>query len=93
LFRAIDPQDGLDQISFRRKGRPQAEWCNGPAKICQAMGIDGKLNGVVLTDPQSELWIEQSQAVNEDFIHNSSRIGIQNVPEPWRSLPWRFYLR
>lgn len=93
LLRAILPQEGLDQIAARRKGRLQAEWCNGPAKLCQAMGIDGRLNGADLSDPQSGLWIEFGQPMAEERVHTSGRFGIQNVPEPWRSLPWRFYVK
>jgi DNA-3-methyladenine glycosylase len=92
LLRAILPQEGLAQIAARREGHPPADWCNGPAKICQALAIDGQLNGAGLTDPQGELWIEQSQVIAGELIHTSPRIGIHNVPDPWRSLPWRFYL-
>ena len=90
LLRAILPQEGLIQIAARRKGRPQAEWCNGPAKLCQAMAIDGQLNGADLTAPGGELWIEPGQPIAAELIHTSPRIGIHNVPDPWRSLPWRF---
>ena len=92
LLRAIFPQEGLDQIAARRACRPQAEWCNGPAKLCQAMAIDGQLNGADLTAPHSGLWIEPGQPIPAELIHTSPRVGIHNVPDPWRSLPWRFYV-
>jgi DNA-3-methyladenine glycosylase len=57
------------------------------------MGIDGRLNGADLSDPQSGLWIEPGQTIVEERVHTGARIGIQNVPEPWRSLPWRFYVK
>ena len=25
------------------------------------------------------------------MIHSSARIGLYTVPEPWKSIPWRFY--
>jgi DNA-3-methyladenine glycosylase len=93
LLRAVVPQEGLAQIAARREGRLQSDWCNGPAKICQALAIDGQLNGAGLTSSQGELWIEQCQPIADERIHTSPRIGIHNVPEPWRSLAWRFYVK
>jgi DNA-3-methyladenine glycosylase len=92
LLRAILPQEGLALIVARRAPRPQSDWCNGPAKLCQALVIDGHLNGADLTNPHGNLWIEESSPIAEALIHTSARIGIHNVPEPWRSQPWRFFV-
>src|SRR5512146_1918496 len=40
LVRAIVPLEGLEIIAARRDGRPEAEWCNGPAKLTRALSID-----------------------------------------------------
>jgi len=90
LLRAIQPEEGLDLIAARRAGRPQSEWCNGPGKLTQALGIDGVLNGVDLTSTPGGLWIEASQPAAEESVLVGPRVGIQNVPEPWRSKAWRF---
>ena len=90
LVRAIVPQEGLDVIAANRAGRPQREWCNGPAKLCQALHIDGRLNGAGLWHSASQLWLEEGQPVVEAQITHTPRIGIHNTPEPWRSIPWRF---
>jgi DNA-3-methyladenine glycosylase len=90
LLRAILPLEGLELIAARRAGRPQPEWCNGPGKLTQALGIDGALNGVDLTAAQGGLWIEAGQPVAEGSVLIGLRVGIQNVPEPWRNKPWRF---
>jgi len=90
LLRAIRPEEGLDLIAVRRPGRPQPEWSNGPGKLTQALGIDGALNGVNLTEMAGGLWIEAAQPVAEERLLVGPRVGIQNVPEPWRSKPWRF---
>jgi DNA-3-methyladenine glycosylase len=90
LIRAILPQEGLDVIATNRAGRPQREWCNGPAKLCQALGIDGSFNGATLWDSTSDLWLEEGQPVTETQVKRTPRIGINNTPEPWRSIPWRF---
>lgn len=90
LIRAVEPVDGLTSIASRRAGRPQSEWTNGPARLTRALGIDKSLNGVDLTTPGGGLWIERGDAVPDDQIICGPRVGINNVPEPWRSLPWRF---
>ncbi len=90
LIRAIVPQEGLEIIAQRRKGQPQASWTNGPAKLTRALAIDGSLNGIDLCDPSSGLWIEDLPALPDSAISAKPRVGIDSVPEPWKSLPWRF---
>ena len=53
LLRAILPLEGQEVISLRRQGRDSL----GPAKLTQALGIDGTSNGVDLTDARGGLWI------------------------------------
>lgn len=93
LIRAILPCEGLEQIAQNRAGRPPAEWTNGPAKVCQALQIDGRLNGCDLTAPDSPLVIESGFNVPNDWIQVGARVGIAYAPEPWRSMPWRFIAR
>lgn len=90
LIRSLWPEEGLEQISERRGQFPRGQWCNGPAKLCQAFYIDGTLNGASLCGKKSELWIEEGVRIQEQNVARASRIGIGSVPEPWRSLPWRF---
>lgn len=90
LIRAMVPSEGLSYIVERRKGARQQDWTNGPAKICQALDIDSAFNGADLTSPQEHLWVEPGYAVPETSIITGPRVGIANVPEPWRSIPWRF---
>lgn len=90
LLRAIVPEEGFAIIAKNRAGRSESDWCNGPAKICQALQIDGHLNGTTLTDPQGDLWIEQGTRVSDAAIVTGTRIGIGSVPEPWKSISWRF---
>ncbi|MRR29771.1 DNA-3-methyladenine glycosylase [bacterium] len=92
LIRAILPLEGLEGIQARRSGQPQAQWCNGPAKICQALGIDGTLSGILLYQENGELWIEEGNPVADELVKTSPRIGLGATPEPWLSLPWRFFV-
>jgi len=93
LIRAILPVEGLEVIAARRAGRPEAQWTDGPAKLCQALGIDGSCNGVDLTDARSGLWIEPGFPVAEQDFLRGPRIGIDYAGEPWVSMPWRYIAR
>lgn len=90
LIRAILADEGLDIIAARRKRARPRDWTNGPARLCQALDIDSRMNGVDLTDPASPLIIEAGLPVPDQSITIGPRVGIENVPEPWRSKPWRY---
>ena len=89
LLRAIQPLEGLEIISARRQGRDTL----GPAKLTQALGIDGALNGIDLCSPASGLWIEPGPPVPENAVLTGPRVGLYTVPEPWKSKPWRFRVK
>ncbi len=93
LIRAIFPEEGLEIMEANRKGRPRAEWCNGPGKICQALAIDGHLSGKPLFDPKGELRIEEDEPFDQILVQTSPRIGLGATPEPWKSMPWRFFVK
>ena len=90
LLRAVWPVDGLDEIAKRRGRFAKELWCNGPAKLCQAFSITGEQNTIDLCSTPSGLWIEDGEEIAPERIHSGPRVGIQSVPEPWRSMPWRF---
>ena len=91
LIRAIQPEKGLDAMAENRPyNARQAGWTDGPAKLTQALAIDGDLNTIDLCTREAGLWIEAGQEVPEDQIVRSARVGLNSVPEPWRSIPWRF---
>lgn len=92
LIRAVEPLNGWDGIATRRAGRPRGEWTNGPGKLTRALRIDRSLNGIDLTQMNGELWIEAGKPVPDEQVTAGPRVGINNVPEPWRSLPWRFHV-
>ncbi len=90
LIRAILPTEGLDIIAARRKGQPAPLWTNGPGKICQALDIDRRFNNSDLCAPDSQLFVEQAAPVSDASVTVGPRVGLNNVPEPWKSIPWRF---
>jgi DNA-3-methyladenine glycosylase len=98
LIRGIEPVYGLDIIRSLRQ-QPSSNkpdllhkgWTDGPAKLCQALSIDGKLNSMDLCNINSEIWISNSDVIApENEVIRTPRIGMNNVPEPWKSIPWRF---
>lgn len=62
LIRALQPDKGLTLIRTRRGDKPDNELTNGPAKLCQALGVNGRDNGTfidgdrfVLLPPRTKL--------------------------------------
>ena len=86
LIRAIRPQEGFATIRKRRGERGT----DGPAKLTRALGIDGSLNGADLCTPEAGLWIEPGIEVPDAAVTVGPRVGLNHVPEPWKSKPWRF---
>jgi DNA-3-methyladenine glycosylase len=90
LIRAIWPMEGMDVIAGRRSTQPRKHWTDGPGKICQALAIDGSFKGADLCRPGAALFIEDGETVPNQFVTTGPRVGFNNVPEPWLSMPWRF---
>lgn len=93
LVRAILPEKGIALMRERRKSDNDAILTDGPGKLCQALMIDGKLNGADICHPDSPLFVECQSMVGEDRVTSGPRVGLNNVPEPWKSKPWRFMIR
>ena len=93
LIRAIRPEEGLGFIEARRGGQPKGSWTDGPAKICQALEINGSFNGADLCAPDAALFVEAGKAVPDEIVTTGPRVGLNNVPEPWKSVPWRFLVK
>jgi len=93
LVRAIEPLFGEELMRRERPNGKAQELTNGPAKLCQAMNIDRRLDGINLCEPHSALFIAQNPAV-EKFrrrcgpVITTTRIGITQGA----ALPLRFYL-
>ncbi len=92
LIRAVEPLEGLDEMAARRPGRPPGEWTDGPGKLTKALGITGADNQLDLTTTADWLWIEPDMAIPDGVVRTGPRIGINSTPEPWLSLPWRFWV-
>ncbi len=65
--------------------------CNGPGKVCRALRIDKKLNGVDVCSGK-ELWLEEGEKVKPSQIKKGKRIGVEYAGK-WKDKLWRFYLQ
>lgn len=93
LIRALLPQEGIETMAKHRRAttsKSLAALTDGPAKLCQALGIDRSLDGVSLqSDP---LFIEKSDLkVKPLAIISSPRVGVDYAQDAalW---PLRFRL-
>jgi DNA-3-methyladenine glycosylase len=81
LIRAIEPTDGVDAMSARRKTTDVLNLCSGPGRLCQALGVTRAHNGLELDRPPFEL----SRQPGRRPIASGVRIGItKGVDTPWR---------
>ena len=90
LIRAVEVEEGLGVVESRRASAKRADWTNGPAKLTLAFGIDSHQNGIDLTQTASGLWIEPGIVISDASVTIGPRVGLYSVPEPWKSMPWRF---
>lgn len=90
LIRAVEMVEGVDVVASRRGKAKKADWTNGPAKLTAAFGIDSTQNGINLTRVDLGLWIEPGVAISDSSVTTGPRVGLYSVPEPWKSLAWRF---
>lgn len=101
LLRAVLPVEGVTRMRRRRaawrarrrvRGElPQELLADGPAKLAQAFKIDDRWNGHDLCLPDSRLFVERTNRV--EGVTTGPRVGLNSVPEPWKSIPWRFRVR
>lgn len=90
LIRAVETVEGIQVVESRRGKAKKADWTNGPAKLTLAFGVDSSQNGIDLTSTAAGLWIEAGQSVPDECVTIGPRVGLYSVPEPWKSVPWRF---
>jgi DNA-3-methyladenine glycosylase len=90
LVRGIQPTEGIEIIAERRGKQPRSKWTDGPGKLTQALGIDGQHNKLDLIAPEALIFIEEGIDVPDELVTTGPRIGLNTVPEPWKSKPWRY---
>jgi len=87
LVRAIEPLAGLHLMRERRpSARRDRDLGNGPGKLCAALGVDGRLDGVPLQRPP--LLVRAGDAVPDERVVVTPRIGITRAAD----LPLRYFV-
>ena len=85
LIRALEPMAGIAAMR-RRRGLPdERALCSGPGKLCEALGVTHRHNGLPLDRPPFEL---RARAEKPEIV-TGPRIGITKAVEH----PWRYGLK
>ncbi|HEY8060226.1 MAG TPA: DNA-3-methyladenine glycosylase [Acidimicrobiales bacterium] len=86
LLRALAPVEGLDEMRAARgsAARQDRDLCSGPAKLCQAFGIDRSQDGADLVGGE-DVGVFDDGTPPPTVAGVSRRVGISvAVDEPWR---------
>ena len=83
LIRALEPVDGIELMRLRRGAVADAELCNGPGKLTQALGIGLELHGSDLISGPIAI---EPRTARAPRVVTGPRIGITKAPD----LPWRY---
>ena len=86
LVRALEPLDGVSLMMTRRRTDRVKRLCDGPGKLCSALGITRGLYGEDLCG--DELYILDGESGDVEVIA-TPRIGIDYAQE-YRDVCWRF---
>lgn len=91
LIRALQPVRGRAAMHARRPAaKRDADLCSGPAKLCQAMGIDRSLDRLDLcADDRLYLLQVRRRAMPVSRIAVGPRVGIASSGD-WADKPLRF---
>ena len=90
LVRALEPLEGIEAMQERRGGRVGVELTSGPARLCQALGIDRRFDGVDLCAPDVVLFIEGNGTMPDAAVTAGPRVGVRG-DERALVAPWRLY--
>jgi DNA-3-methyladenine glycosylase len=85
LIRAIEPTAGLKIMRRRRGISDERLLCSGPGRVCQALGVTNRHNGLALDAPPFEIFARTGPVE----IVVGPRIGITKAAEK----PWRYGLK
>jgi DNA-3-methyladenine glycosylase len=89
LLRGAAPLDGLEEMrAARPRARSARELADGPAKLCQAMGIDGAFDGADLVRADRGVTIADDGVPPPDQPIVTTRVGLSAGAEH----PWRWYV-
>ncbi|MCM8792608.1 MAG: DNA-3-methyladenine glycosylase [Candidatus Omnitrophica bacterium] len=95
LIRALEPILGIDLILKNLKKSKSdfyiRKLLNGPGKLCRALNIDKRLNGIDLIKDR-RIYLVEGEKIEENKIVATERINIPyaGISKRWR---WRFIIK
>jgi len=91
LLRAASPLTGLDLMRRSRgaAARRERDLCSGPAKLCEAFGLDKAFDGADLVTADRGVAIVDDGVAPPTEPGNSVRIGLSAGTEH----PWRWFVK
>jgi DNA-3-methyladenine glycosylase len=89
LLRAGEVVEGIELARSRRGRSTDRDLARGPARLTQALAIDGTYGGVHLLDPRSPVTLSVGQRPDPDRIRSGPRVGVGGAGA---ETPWRFWL-
>jgi DNA-3-methyladenine glycosylase len=92
LVRALEPREGIEVMRANRSraGRTvrDIDLCRGPARLCQALGIDRTFNGYDLCRRGGALFVTRGAAIPDELVRTSPRVGVSGdaraIAAEWR---------
>ena len=89
LLRAGEPLEGLEEMRARRPAaRRDRDLCRGPARLCQALALDGTFDGSDLVRRDRGVTIVDDGTPPPDEPSFGPRIGLSAGAD----LPWRWWV-
>ena len=85
LLRAGEVVEGIEIARMRRIRSSERDLCRGPARLCQALGIDLSDNATDLTGPEVGLTLPVEPAAH---VRVGPRVGLRHAADR----PWRFWI-
>ncbi|MCL4312672.1 MAG: DNA-3-methyladenine glycosylase [Actinobacteria bacterium] len=89
LLRAISPLKGIEEMRQARGGKqvPDHEIGSGPAKLCQALGIDGTFDGIDLVSKERGVTV-----VDDGFLPSELGQGVRIGIRDGQEYEWRWWI-
>jgi DNA-3-methyladenine glycosylase len=88
LLRAGEVVAGTETAAARRPNSTARDLARGPARMCQALGIDRRHNGIDVTRRTAAVSVRGGAAVADDQVETGPRVGIAAAAD----LPWRLWI-
>jgi DNA-3-methyladenine glycosylase len=89
LVRAGEIVDGIELARSRRPRSRDRDLARGPARLTQALGIDGSYGGIDLLDPKAPLRLRTADPVDPARVRSGPRVGVGGAGA---ETPWRFWI-